>query len=108
MKFRGRRPWPQRELGRRRQGGVEADFDSWLQRSLDDDEISANVREAVEPSQAFQGMPPADDDKLVTSLCIALDQAPSATVAAAPIWRAWGRRWRPISTMRNGFAKYAM
>ena len=51
-----------------------ADFDSWLQRSLDDDEISANVREAVGPSQAFQDMPPADDDKLVTSLCIALDR----------------------------------
>ena len=51
-----------------------ADFANWLHLSLDNDEINANVLEAVGPPQSFKDIPASDNDKLVTNLCIALDR----------------------------------
>ena len=75
MKFRARWPIVSAKLGPTPAKVCRsADFANWLHLSLDNDEINANVLEAVGPPQSFKDIPASDNDKLVTNLCIALDR----------------------------------
>jgi eukaryotic-like serine/threonine-protein kinase len=52
------------------------DFDNWIRRSLNDEIVVENLNRVVGSAQAIQASPKADDARLVTRICMALD--PSA------------------------------
>lgn len=50
-----------------------ADFDNWIRRSLNDENVVENLNRVVGNAQAIQASPKADDARLVTRVCMALD-----------------------------------
>jgi serine/threonine protein kinase len=51
------------------------DFDNWIRRSLNDDTVMENVNRIAGSAQAIQASPKADDARLITRICMALDPA---------------------------------
>lgn len=51
------------------------DFDNWIRRSLNDENVVENLNRVVGGAQALQASPKADDARLVTRICMALDPA---------------------------------
>jgi eukaryotic-like serine/threonine-protein kinase len=49
------------------------DFDNWIRRSLNDERIVENLTRVVGSAEAIQSSPKADDARLVTQICMALD-----------------------------------
>ncbi len=49
------------------------DFDNWVRRSLNDENVVENINRVVGTPQAIQASPKADDARLVTRMCMALD-----------------------------------
>lgn len=49
------------------------DFDNWVRRSLGDDRVLENVNKVLGSAAVIQSVPEADNQKLVTRACMALD-----------------------------------
>ena len=51
------------------------DFDTWIQRSLNDEQVVNNLNKAIGSTQAIQSAPRAEDPRLIAKVILALDPA---------------------------------